>query len=231
MRRNLATLSIPPAELAKFRRQIRQLSADSGKEAGQVMRMAMRSLVGTLSSWTPPRRLEQGEIAIRGDVGRAVETRPGYIYAAMLKSQKQLDPAPARNMNELADIHRSARNSRGRVPKSHRARVIASIGMRENLVKQLVAHIGRLKGGWNAAAKTFGVRVSSWVWRHGTKKGSALDNIRPDGGGSLEATNSVPYVGRQRDMVRRAMKSAARNVETRLRKMLAKEAAKFNAKS
>jgi len=138
----------------------------------------------------------------------------------------------------LPQVHPPARNAAGRVKRSIKVNIdgvqFDKLRIRDEhaarYIHSVQERVGRLKAGWNKAAQVWGVRVANWVWKHGTQQGRATDSIMPDGTGYLEAVNAVEYadmkVGK---LARLALRLAARNVDTKLRKALTKTAAKFNA--
>jgi hypothetical protein len=260
-------IGIPPGELAKFKRQVNQLAKDTGKEAGVVMHQAMQHLVGTLSSWTPPRGQEQGENRIRGDLHKISNDTNGvrkggkdeavnllYMlkvkgtpenFAAARKILKQYGDSAAsayyditsKQAAMLPGLHKGARDSKGAVRRGVKVDAggleMNRLALRRedwnNYLKTVVAKVGRLKAGWNAAAVKFRVKVADYAWRHGTGEGGAVDAINANGNGYLEASNRVPYIVRQRGLVRNAMAQVTRILQTRLKAAANKAAGKFNA--
>lgn len=93
-------------------------------------------------------------------------------------------------------------------------KMVVNKGKLGRFIKRLQKHVGRAKGGWNAAAQKFSYNAPPWVSRHGTGDGSATETMNARGGtlvainrnkaiGSLENQARIvqnAYIGRERDM-------------------------------
>jgi hypothetical protein len=224
------SFEIPPAALLDFKARLLKAANGIGIDSTTALRGVMRGVVINLVSWTPPRGKPAGEATVKRDVPRAVGVRAHYIIRAMLKSNKAFAPRPARSVADVKSEHNAVRNNRGVVPPSQTAHIVATQGMVNTEIERSIRRVGRLKAGWNAAAVAFKVRLPSYVWRHGTTMGSATDDLRKNMKGYVEATNSVPYIGRQSGIAYRALRLASRKSIEALEKAVGKNAAKFNAK-
>lgn len=85
--------------LARFRRKVQKISAETGLESGQVLREVMRGVVINLSTWFPPRRPMQGKNRIKKEVSTLVELHSARSFNRMEKKYKA-DRAQTRSLYE-----------------------------------------------------------------------------------------------------------------------------------
>lgn len=102
--------------------------------------------------------------------------------------------------------------------------------IRNKIIRDKQSRVGRLKAGWEAAAKMLGTRVPSWISKH-SSPGSAVDTIRPGADtGYIEAVNEVPYAGRHAEATNKVLQGRVRAIETRINKELFRLGKKYSAK-
>ena len=99
-------------------------------------------------------------------------------------------------------------------------------------LKTVFTHVGRAKGGWNAAAEYFRSKRPAWVSRHGTKEGRTVDRLK-NGVGFLEAANRVPYIDRlngRGGILAFAVTTRTRDIQTKIEAAMRHAAERFNRK-
>lgn len=209
-------------------------------QAGRVVHQARRFL--------PPKTQAQGRKAVKRDIGRvvkgtdkgllkAVEDRygsqnvSGYITTKKGQSVRLEWDEITRDERRIAKVHQSSRNRRGRVraqkkgwSRDHwRAPVMAPKPVKNRYVKKVQKRVGRLKGGYNAAAAKLGVKTPNWIAKHGTRRGS----IRVDLTGpkmSITITNRAGRYPDHKRVLRDAVASRARAMVSQTKRLLAGKA-------
>jgi len=126
--------------------------------------------------------------------------------------------------------HQSQRNRRGRVGKVKNRIALFRHETLKPYIKLVMAHVGRAKAGWMAAADRFGTRaIPAWVRRHGTKDGRATIQESP-GKIVLEAVNSNKAIGSldaEARIVQNAIVGRERDIRTKLERIIAWNAKKM----
>jgi len=165
-------------------------------------RGVMREVIGNI----PPSQgkadlaaKRRGEAAITGDIAKL------FVGVA---------PSQAENV-DLASIHRRARNSRGKVPRSlgDRRHKVSRVALRDYVREKSRSRPGHLAAGFNAGAAVAGYRPPAWIWRH-QSPGSASLTVS-ERGIRFRATNAVRYA------------SGVANLESRIQKGIDGQAAKI----
>jgi hypothetical protein len=124
-------------------------------------------------------------------------------------SVRQLDPA----------AHQSQRNRRGRVRRNPRVYLVKDRDLKK-YIKDVWKRVGRMKGGWAAAAAKYGVSLPGWIRRQGS--GSVVEKLGPLNP-TILIRNDVPYIGEQNrgnrlvnEAIRRRDQAMARQIEAKL---------------
>lgn len=133
-------------------------------------------------------------------------------------------------------VHEAQRNRRGRVVAKPPPYFAQPWDVRA-YIKKRQESVGKLKSGWQPAANYFADKVRKrwkfpgWITRH-SEPGRAIDRVRPDGNGSLQADNSAPHAGAiRRDALTWVSKKAQRDIDKWLPERAAKIAARIGAGS
>jgi len=218
-----------------FDRALREFVRETGLTARDVLRDQMRLFIKSVVAQTPPRTASRGKALVaKGLVGIFGRIDDRNALAGLDRAfghrfwPLQFDMLPG----EMRAFHERLRSkSTGRPP---RMRQVATIGNKSWTQKPYVhtplfnrylrerqAGVGRLKGGWNAAAAAFGFRPGAWVAKHGTAEGGSADTFDPVRlDGFVEAANRVPYSGRHSGVVSAALEGRVRALRARLGKEL-----------
>lgn len=102
--------------------------------------------------------------------------------------------------------------------------------IRNKIIRDKQSRVGRLKAGWEAAARMLGTRIPAWISRH-SAPGSAVDTLRPGADtGYIEATNGVPYSERHAEATNKVLQGRVRALTTRIDKELFRLGKKYSAK-
>jgi hypothetical protein len=159
---------------------LRRMSAATKKDSAKLVKQSARRVAVNLARATNPfgdseSDKTQSENKIRGDISRAISS-PGKIYSELAEKDAKrfywiLKNKTASAVNRflssigikekyirsgLDRVHQSARNSRGIVPKSHKADVFAENDKRDRLTKKVFRKIGLAKYGWAQCARLLG---------------------------------------------------------------------------
>ena len=165
------------------------------------MEQAAKGFVKTVATVTPPgskgatgsTAKKQGEAAIKSDLAKVMR-------AIRAKRNAQLQSAQ--------DIYKRFRDKNtGRInPRNLQKPYPVSSAEYNALRKTLLARVGWLASGWNAAAQKLGVKLPAWITRHGTGTGIIL--VSNDGRRfRIEISNAVKFVGNVKDLDRRIQKA------------------------
>lgn len=196
-----------------FRKALKHYQRYSKRSAAETLQQQAKLLIRDVVRITPPNtgktNKQAGDAAIRADIGR-------IMY-----------PTRSRTAEDAATIHREARRRDGRIDRRRRAQPARNIPA---LRKKLLARVGLLASGWNAAASKLGVRIPGWITRHGNSNGQVKVRLR---GSSLEivATNRIRYAGAIKGLQRRinsALNRRARVLRNQVDKFLTRAAQRSN---
>lgn len=170
---------------SRFRRALANYSQYSRKSGAALLRQQAKFFVRDVVRITPPSQGKlskaRGEAAVRGDLSR------------ILRASRRA------GAEEAADIHSRLRRRDGRVDRRYNpipARNVAAYK------KQVLARVGLLASGWNAAAVALGLTMPPWISRHGSGYGTikfALGASRL----VIAISNRVRYVGNVSGLGRR----------------------------
>ena len=188
-------------DMRRLQQAIKNLEPHVKKSRKELVEQAAKGFVKTVTTVTPPASKDatgstakkQGEAAITNDLAKVMK-------AVRAKRNVQLQSAQ--------DIYKRFRDTRtGRInPRNlQKPYPVSSTGYNA-LRKTLLARVGWLASGWNAAAQKLGVRLPAWIARHGTGAGIIL--VTSDGRRfRIEISNAVKFVGNVKDLDRRIQKS------------------------
>jgi hypothetical protein len=187
--------------MRQIQQAIKNLQPHVKKSRQELVEQAAKGFVRTVASITPPASKgvtgsaakKQGEAAITNDLARVMlPVRP-----------KRGNP-----LQSPQDIYKRFRDLRiGRInPRNLRNPYSVSSTEYNALKKTLLARVGWLASGWNAAARKLGVRLPAWIDRHGTGTGAILVTS-DDRRFRLEISNAVKFVGNVKDLDRRIQKA------------------------
>lgn len=143
----------------------------------------------------------------REETVRLFATKDGKVYGCDTRFF-----CPNASVDEMFDYHQSKRTKNGKVSTAGgRTRdigrwkfidqMIVSASAWKRYLKFILARVGMLAGGFNAAAKQLGVPLPAWIKRHGTNRGS-VSVKRSFGHFTITISNRVKY-GNQNDLPRR----------------------------
>jgi len=195
-----------------FELSLAEFAKLSRKSSKEVLRGQAKLFVRDVMKITPPNkdwrwRPKVGAAMVRKDIRRAVKSsrRPG--------------------MPAAAEIHKRMRNRKGRVPESMRPEAATGVGAH---LKRMLARVGLLASGWNAAAAKYGFKPPQWIARHGTRRGSAVEIDRKLGL-VIRIQNAVRFASEVTGMQRRAqwaLNNRARQMDKQLEDRAIKQAAR-----
>jgi hypothetical protein len=195
----------------EFDRALIRFGANSRKSSSEILRNQGKLFVRDIIRITPPFRgydkggKALGESAIRHDIGRA------------LRQEEE--------GGDAAKLHAAARNDRGRVRKN----VVRqpALGVAAHL-KAMLARVGLLASGWNAAAAELGAAVPAWIKRHGTSRGQC-EVITSGPTFKIRISNAVRFVGSVNDLSRRvqwSLNNRARQMDKQVDNFAVKKASR-----
>jgi len=179
-----------------FVKALKAFAANSRKSNEAVIKDQARLFVNDVILITPPnqgykQKRKLGDRAISGDIKKIMRgARSGTKSAT----------------DDPAQLHKKYRERDGRVhkklPFAQKFRVIDLQGY----IKSVIARVGILASGWNAAGKKLGCKVSDWAARHGTGGGRismkfSLTQCR------ITITNAIRFAGGVKDLTRRVQAS------------------------
>ena len=177
-------------DTSRFDHALKQLHQASGRDARESLERAARGFVRRVVAITPPggggrtgtAARKAGEGAIRKDLGR--------IFApVVLKGRRKITqvfgtplkrPVFVPTKERWPDVEaiyagRLARKGgRKHLTRGQKQAFYVDKRKLSALQKMLIARVGFLAAGWNAAAESLGVKLPAWVSRHGTGHGSYL---------------------------------------------------------
>jgi hypothetical protein len=233
---------------AKFRWQMQRLFAALPREVADVaLRYEAAAFTRKVVSFLPPKTKQQGELAIRRDIARAIRVLdPAKFDNPRLR--KALSQATAAEANEILKnipafkglsvqrmspaLHTSRRNRRGRVPRGTTPALVIGREDVRRYSARVEARAGYLKSGYVPAARALGAALPGWITRHGDAgQGAFLARIGSPG--SLHSVTITNRAGRYFDharMARDALRSRGNALETKVRRLIAGKAVNLGFK-
>jgi hypothetical protein len=229
------------ARLSGFSASMSRYVVDLKMSIPQVFKDQMRLFVKEIVAQTWPKTRKQGEDAVERDIRKAVKPLDKNAFNSIQnpRLKKALQNAAIEKdtdrlrmlFNRLGprkndvivlfspDMHKSQRNSRGRIAKST-GRVTFDTTAHAAYTKKVQGAVGWARAGWNAASARLGTVVAGWIKRHGTNGGSQHGNpsdpVRPN----LSMINDAVEIPGYQAQVERALmlreKKMTIDVERRL---------------
>lgn len=175
---------------AKFNEALRKFQANSKRSVSANLKQQAKLLTVELVKVTPPNKgfeynKKGGEQTVRNDL------------AKLFRASKARGAA-----SNLASIHKSARNRRGRVPKSvELQRAKGLVAYRQ----QMIGRVGRMAAGWKQAAAAMGAKLPAWITRH-SRRGFGRIKIKSNAI-EVELANQSVYSG-QKNWLERGVSAA-----------------------
>lgn len=200
------------------RRALGRFMADSKKPKRDVLKQRTKLFVRDVVKNTPPNH----DAKFDPKAGRA------RVSADLAKIFR---PVKKGGISDPAAVHKRNRNRQGRVRRSlktdkgDRRFPVQSLKAYANSV---LARVGILASGWNAAAVALGLSLPAWISRHGTKYGRVKVKFTTTGG-SITVTNAVRFAGDVRGIDRRvqwALDNQARQMDKIMDDYAVKKSAK-----
>ena len=214
----------------------------------------MRLWLNNMMKFLPPKSGKQGKDAVKRDIQQlfyGVENKGVMeFFAEDMKPHLPTSVIMNRdgNMNRMKTWHKRHRDKRGRV-QFHK-RVVATVGkwqfvngmyipkrVLNKYIRATIKKVGTLKAGFIRASEYYAgkskgkARIPAFVRKQTNAGGRYKDRLRKSGGGSVSATNTVPWAAASRPM-REAVKITERIAKRFLikkTKIMAREAARaFN---
>lgn len=139
-------------------------------------------------------------------------------------------PSP-KGIGSPSGVHKDHRGRDGRVRsrlKTATADNRIKVANLAGYLKTVLAKVGILASGWNAAAKGLGLTLPAWINRHGTKYGS-VKFLNSATSGKIVITNGVRFSGDVKGLDRRvqwALDNRARQMDKQMDDYAVKKAAK-----
>lgn len=235
----------------EFQKAMREVTRETGRTMDFVLHDIMALWVKDLIKWTMPKSLKQGRARVVQDLRNiffpldneaALTTWTEDVGATgemwrkgkggVFKLSKQF---MALSESKMAPFHKAHRDRRGRTRSQRRAseawggRMVVPGSVFKKYSAKIQKKVGFTKGGWVRAASALGVKVPSWIRRHGNAPGSWRDELRGLKG-FLLASNNVPWVRDIGGMMDRALQKRYRDLRSgkyveRWRKTIAKHSA------
>ena len=188
-------------DMRRLQQAIKNLEPLVKKSRKELVEQAAKGFVKTVTEVTPPASKgttgsaakKQGEAAITGDLARVM------LPVRSRRNAQLQDPV---------EIYKRLRDKNtGRInPRNLQKPYPVSSTQYAALRKTLLARVGWLAAGWNAAARKLGVKLPAWIARHGTGYGIIL--VSNDGRRfRIEISNAVKFVGNVKDLDGRIQKA------------------------
>jgi hypothetical protein len=175
-----------------FVKSLKAFAAGSRKSNQDVIKNQARLFVNDVILITPPnqnykQQRKLGERAITGDIKKIMRGARSGTKSAIT------DPAK---------LHKKYRGRDGRVhttlPFGQKFRVVDL----QAYINSVIARVGILASGWNAAAKKLGCKVPDWAARHGTG-GGRISMSFTLAQCKITITNAIRFAGGVKDLTRR----------------------------
>lgn len=177
----------------EYQKQFERVFRNGKKSAKEFGEQQTKLFLKEAIELTPPGGKGTTGQAAKKRGEEAVETDLNRLFVGVNKGQAE--------GVDLAQKHRSARTSRGRIRKKP-ARVWK---VRKAELASYIAKVKRMVGwlaaGLNIAASRFGYKPPQWVWRHPTP--GAVDVRFSDRGFFVRVTNSAGFASNVKDLNRR----------------------------
>jgi len=182
----------------------------SKKTHEEILRDEARLYIKEVIGLTPPGKGEstasvgkkKGEATIRSDLSK--------LFAPVPKKLAEADV-------DLARLHKSKRNRRGRVPVGVEKRKVWKTDFNRYL-RETLKRVGELAGGWNSAAAKLGHKPAPWIWRHQSPGSVKVEvsnrRIR------IKMINKVDHASQMSNLPHRLQRAANRRAHKLKRRVL-----------
>lgn len=156
-------------------------------------------------------------------------TKSGQAFSAKRENVKL-----GASMAEMAGIHQSHRGPRGRVGGTGNRITKDPANPKNNLVnrtvvrrtdfrryeRDVITHVGKMRGGWGPGMMAVGGSVPSWVRRHVTPENGRVVNGLASKNAFIEVTNTTPGVATEMgDALTRAYRAREKAIAANLMRM------------
>lgn len=150
----------------KFNRALTTWTLNSKRSGEEILNQQAKLFVEDAVALTPPGKAagestkiakKRGEITVRSDLNRLFKPVP----------KKQADT----DVGDLFRYHEGKQNRKGRVYPNVKRRRVYRADLNK-VIKENLADVGKLAGGWNAAASRLGAKVPAWIKRHTASPGA-----------------------------------------------------------
>lgn len=256
------TLKIDTRE---FEANLRAYADTVHKDTDEAVRDEMRLLVQRCIELTPPftgkgkgmDAKRQGEAAVTKDIQRlfrAIDTLANGIRDERIRVRvkalirrndanalsiilKNMQKRPLAIAVEASiEAHTAARDRRGRVRKNTPYYIILRLASVTRLITEKMAHVGKAKAGWNAAAHAFRVASPSswpgWVRRHGTSTGQSAERKTQVGivCTAINADRAIDGIEGDVGILAQAFATRERDLKTKLKNALERASRKYRSR-
>jgi len=204
-------------DMTRLKRAMAQLRPHVKKSERELVETAAKGFVRDVVAITPPASKKTagnaakkvGEASIQSDLAK-------IMVAASKRIERALEQPEA--------VHKRLRDRRtGRVnPRGLKTKIAVERAALKAYQKKLLARVGWLAAGWNAAAEKLSVKLPAWVKRHGSSYGNAEVSTGANGV-RIVLANVVKYVGNVSAYERRvqtAITNQAKKMERQARHLL-----------
>lgn len=240
---------------AGFRNELNRLNM-MGLDMGRVLKVEGRRLFEDVMRQTYPKQQAQGSGAVKRDLRklffpvepqaiqfgkRSVKkksaadyvplwtTTGGKLFGATLENFK-----PTLSQEGFAAIHKSQRNSRGRVNAVHAQKFTVATDKRTMVNRIIVkrsdfnryqrtvlTHVGKLRSGFAHTLLRLGVSVPSWIQRNATPEtGFVVDNLGTGATPSIVSGNTAAGASQMQGIVDRAVAGRVKAMQTNIARMM-----------
>lgn len=171
------------------------IGAGQAGDASTIVQDSARLLLKQAIKFTPPKTQGQGNTAVTRDIYRSMSIpTPDFFRNDRLKAivNKTLKSSDAEALQAVLrnsqgwkkwevkpysdNLHKSVRDSRGRVQKSKNVFVLER-GMHRARIVKIKKRVGSMKAAWRPAFQVVGGKVAGWISRHQRPYGYATASI------------------------------------------------------
>lgn len=216
-----------------------------GKSFQFVIKQQARLVGEKLIKFTPPKKQSVGKANVARDIGKVFADlgnskwedkslnkmwKAGNFEGVKkaLENHPEKDKLPIFKYERIfkqpvANIHKFALTSKGRVPKNWQTRyAIGKKGELKKYILKVQKRVGIARSGWLAGVFKLGGKAPSWVSRHGTSQGSFIDKSSGDNP-FVEIINKVKTFPKGQlpiNIMSRAIKAQTSAMENNIKRIL-----------
>lgn len=163
-------------DTSRYSQALTEYLKRSKRGSEEVLQQQAKLIVKKAIDLTPPGKEGVAGLAARELGEKSVESNLNKIFHPTAKKGKSTAERIeiTQNSGDMAMIHKSYRNNKGRVPRSLGASRFKVWRPDFNEYMKLTkGRVGRLAHGWASAAQKLGITLPAWINRHsGSEKGS-----------------------------------------------------------